>query len=276
MTYETLDVSIRNGDIQFVDNGGYESRNTSTIKLIQLAFEQYPPDSSFSREFRVYTGDRFSKVCDFSYAITKKEEVPRSIPHYLFDAWPEIGIQSYQQTFQEMLDAGNAPWQYQQVFWIGANTNRLRVDCSALTRKYPGNIDFRLMEWNRKDPSALHKNTATYVSLIDHCKYRVLIDLGAGGFSARLPLLFASGRPVILADREFESWFYWDGTLQPWVHYIPGGHTVDSIEKACKWTFENQEEARKIGERGREYAKTYFNQDAIIKYCAKVLWNYSS
>lgn len=101
----------------------------------------------------------------------------------------------------------------------------------------------------------------------------MLVDLGAAGFSARLPLLFASGRPVILADRSVESWFYWE--MQPWVHYIPGGSTPESILTAVQWTIDHADDARRIGETGRTYAQTHLTADAAIRRCATLLWNAS-
>lgn len=272
--YQTIDVTFSGVTIQFKDNTGYESRNNSTIRMIQDAYTKYPPSKNVSGHYRIYTGDIYSSSCAFSYAATSSKNAEKSLPHFLFDAWTEIGVADYDATFQAMIDAGNQPWKDKRVFWIGANTNQLRVSCQKLTREHPDEIDFRLMAWNRAEPNALHKNTASYVSLTDHCDYRVLVDLSAAGFSARLPLLLASGRPVILADRNHEAWFYWDGTLQPWVHYIPGGSTPDSIYTACKWTFENPEKAEEIGRCGREYAKTYLTHEAAVKRCAELLWKY--
>lgn len=155
-----------------------------------------------------------------------------------------------------MIQEGCHPPVDNRAFWIGANTNKLREETCKIAVHYPTYMDFRMMSWNRVDPNALYKHTPQYVSLVDHCKYRVLVDLGAGGFSARLPLLLASGRPLILAERTYESWFYWEESFQPWVHYIPGGSTSKSIIEAIHWTFLHSEQAKEIGFRGQEYAKT--------------------
>ena len=105
------------------------------------------------------------------------------------------------------------------------------------------------------------------MSLVDHCAYRVLIDLGAAGFSARLPLLFASGRPVILLERPVESWFYWEMT--PWEHYIPS--TQDTLLERVQWTVEHPEEADAIGRKGQAYAREFLTHEAIVRRCAQCL-----
>lgn len=274
MSWGTLNVYYSKDQIRFKDNGSYESRSKSTIKMIQKAWELYKPSNIETKEILIHLEDGFSEKADFSYAITKPEQLHRCIPHFIFDSWPEIGIQDYESTFQQMIYAGNNNPIDSRVFWIGANTNPLRVSACKLANQYPNLMDFRMMSWNRKDPNALHKHTHEYVSLIDHCKYRVLIDLGAGGFSARLPLLFASGRPVILTDRIYETWFYWDNSLIPWVHYIPGGSTNESILKVVQWTFEHPDKAKEIGLHGQEYAKEHLSSSVVLFKCAKIIWNY--
>ena len=270
MSWGTLNVYYSKNKLSFKDNGSYESRSKS---MIEEAWKLYPPSNTETKEILIHLEDGYSERADFSYAIMCSKDIHKCLPHFIFDAWPEIGISDYQTTFNQILDASLRPIENNRVFWIGANTNKLRVSACELTKEYPNLVDFRMMNWNRKDPSALYKHTSEYVSLVDHCKYRVLIDLGAGGFSARLPLLFASGRPLILVDRKFESWFYWNNTLVEWVHYIPGGSTKENVLKAIQWTFEHPQEAIEIGIRGQEYAKQYLTHDAAIKHCAKTIWN---
>lgn len=266
---EQVTIIIDGSGISFLDQGGYESRNPSTIALIQEAWEKYPPIRSVPKEITIHTGDLFSPKCDFSYAVCSKSDIGRSFPPFIFDAWKEVGIEDYMETFNSMLSAG--PSTDLRAFWIGANMNALREECCRLFSRYPSHIDFRLMTWNRKDPKSLHTNTPAYVSLVDHCKYRVLVDLGAAGFSARLPLLFASGRPVILAKRNVETWFYWD--IEPWVHYIPGGETAKDVFNAIQWTFRYPDLARQIGENGRAYAQEHLTREAVVRRCACLLWN---
>jgi glycosyltransferase involved in cell wall biosynthesis len=118
-----------------------------------------------------------------------------------------------------------------------------------------------------------------FVTLKDHCKYSILLDVRGWGFSARLPLLLATGRPIIIASRNHELWFYHDGTFIPWIHYIPAGdkygETIshEAVAEAVKWAIEHPEEAAKIGKAGQEYAQKYLTRDAIIKKIGGILLN---
>lgn len=273
---QLLDVYFTTNSLQFVDHGGYESRHVSTMKLIRQAWERYirRPGGRFQTPtaVRINTGDIQSHhrtlECDLSYSVRGPADVPKCIPHYLFDAWPECGVRDYTETFQEMVTRGSSPPTDDRAFWIGARTNDLRAGVCDLKTPL---LDARMMTWTRTDPKALSVNTPAYVSLPDHCAYRVLMDLGAAGFSARVPLLLASGRPLILAERAEEAWYYWDGSLQPWVHYIPCKATPEAVLEAIEWTDTHREEADAIGRRGRAYAQTYLTREAVLERVAMAL-----
>lgn len=277
-----LQIYCTNTFLAFEDHGGYESRNPSMRNLIKDAWERFvrneeptgPPKS-----FSLYTEDVFHPYCDYSLSCNSGETAHRCMPNFIFDCWPECGIASYEETFLEMIRSGNAPPDDDRVFWIG-NVNpewkryETRRKALSLAAKNQKMLDFRSIDWKRGPDQVI--NTRGYVDFPSHCRYRVLIDLGALGFSARLPLLFASGRPVILTGRREEAWFYWDGTLRPWEHYIPCGVdgreiTEDDIMTSVSWTFKNPEAAERIGRSGRKYALEHFTRDAAVAKIGKML-----
>lgn len=267
---ERLDVWISTNSLVFRDFGGYETRNPATMRMIREAWETYirnPQPLAKVRHITLTTGDQYKADMDFSYGVPSKDLVAKSVPSFVFEDWPEIGIPSYQAVFDAMVEAGSRPPTNPRVFWIGALTNPFRKTACEIARQYPDVMDFRLMQWNRSNPKTLSTNTPTYVSLVDHCAYRVLIDLGAGGFSGRLPLLFASGRPVILLDRPVESWFYWEMT--PWEHYIPC--TEETLVERVLWTVEHPEEAEEIGRRGQAYAREHLTHAMAVRRWADCL-----
>lgn len=183
-----------------------------------------------------------------------------------------------------MIIAGDEPHEDDRVFWIG-NT-ALEVAAYGRRRmggwvaiKHPDMFDFRTIRW--KFGPDQHLTTPEYVTLPYHCRYRVLIDFGGVGFSARIPLLLASGRPLILVGHPEEAWFYWDGTLVPWEHYIPCGPKDGSelnenmIFESIEWTFKNPEEARKIGMRGRRYALNNLTRQAALARIVEMMSKHS-
>lgn len=270
---QQLAIRISPTVFEFHDLGGYESRNASTLRMLRDAWERYirdpdaPPMTPVVLHFA--TNDVYEPSMDFSYGVPSAQHANRCFPHFIFDGWKETGLPSYSHAFDAMVEAGKHPPRDPRVGWRGALTNLFRKDACALSAKYPASMDFQLIAWNRSTPSNLAAGTPTYVPLVDQCAYRVLIDLGAGGFSARLPLLFASGRPVILVERVCEAWFYWDMT--PWVHYIPSPATEAGLLETVRWTESHPEEAAAIGRRGQSYALEWLTYDAVLRRCADVL-----
>lgn len=282
--YGNLDVRYNNRFLMFEDHTSYESRNPSMMKLIKDAWELRIKNEEQEEEpvrfFRLYTDDVFNPGCHYSFSSKCVETARRSMPNFVFEAWPECGIFSYEQTFNEMAIEGLKPYKDDRVFWIGNTFMKVKAYDrrhmgAEVSRKHPDMFDFRSINWNFGPDQ--YKTTPGYISLPDHCRYRVLIDFGGVGFSARIPLLLASGRPVIIVGHPEEAWFYWDATFVPWVHYIPCGSKDGSdisenlIFEAVQWTFENSLECENIGRRGRLYAQKYLSRSAAVKRIGEML-----
>lgn len=258
--------------IDFVDQGGYQSRSQAVFALVKTAWEKYIKGFDVpSKEFSINTNDKFETTSDYSLAISDPSQLDRCFPNFIYWSWPEAGIADYKEVFNSMLNEGKKLPTDDRVFWIGALTNQIRLIGMEVGKERPDLTDFQLMEWLSNQRNASKNPSSKFVSLLDHCKYRVLIDFGGNGFSARIPLLLASGRPLIIVNRPEEAWFYWDGSLIPWVHYIPCGTSKDKILEAVKWTFDNRDKAAQIGRAGREYAKKHLSQKVIIEKIGKML-----
>lgn len=281
--YGNLDVHYNNKFLRFEDHTSYESRNASMMRLIKDGWElkiknEGAPDPI--RFFRLYTDDIFNPNCHYSFSSRCPETARRSMPNFIFESWPECGIISYEQTFNEMIRSGLETFKDDRAFWAGnvymkVQAYERRRMGAEVARKNPDMFDFRPISWNFGPDQ--YKTTPGYISLPQHCRYRVLIDFGGVGFSARIPLLLASGRPVVLVGHPEEAWFYWDGSLVPWVHYIPCGSkdgkdvSENSIFEALQWTFQNPSESEDIGRRGRLYALRYLSRTAAVSRIGEML-----
>lgn len=271
--YANLDFKFNNTNLYVEDHGGYEKRHESTINLIREAWYSHIKNDLQPeplRFFTLYTDDVFNPFAHFSFAIDNPMMTNRCMPNFIFDSWPSCGIQDYQETFKDMVVEGSKPCEFERAFWSGVVHHGClsRSLGLSVSNKMPDKIEFRSIKWVREGSAQITQQFASnsvsytpgYVTLPHHCKYRVLIDFGGFGFSARLPLLLASRRPVIIVGRPQESWFYWDGSLTPWEHYIPCGAKdgsdidEDLIAGSLEWTFKNPKMAAEIGERGQKYA----------------------
>ena len=277
--YAKMDVKFNNHNLHIKDHGGYESRHKSMVNLIRDAWYSKVKNDRPAEPFKfftLHTDDHFNPHVHFSFAAFDSETSVRSMPHFIFDQWPECGIREYQEVFDGVVRASEVPYESNKAFWVGVVfDSALYPHCSRhkgcnVARKLPDMMDFRGIEWKMKGPEQF-RHTPGYVTLPGHCAHRVLIDFGGIGFSARLPLLLASGRPVIIVGRPYEAWFYWDGSLSPWEHYIPCGDksgwsvSEEDIEKAVRWTFDNIKESKAIGLRGQKYALENLTRRAAVE-----------
>lgn len=268
--------------IEFVDYGGFESRNLSTIFLIKKAWSKYVKNTDQQQKtISIFTGDHYHHEYDYSYA-TFMGKSDRSFPSFIFDSWPEVGLKNYDDVFDQMIQEGKKQHEDERVFWIGAETNPCRrVAYNIFQQEKESNLaDIKLIGWDKTNPEKLYSED--YVSLQDHCKYRVLIDFPGCGFSARLPLLLASGRPVIIFGRQQDQWYYWSDEFIPWEHFIPCGNKDGSgvkentILESIQWTFDNKEKAENIGKNGQKYAIKNFSKNAIIEKIGSILVNHKN
>lgn len=264
INYAHVNIRYNNVRLEINYDGGYQSRNISMVRLIRDAWESmlkndlqpYP-----MKFFTLYTDDNFNPWTHFSFAAKDESSSFRSMPNFIFDGWPEVGMPDYMEVFGRMLESGECPPRSDRAFWVGVVHTKegwpgVRHKGQNVAERRPDIFEFRSICWNPADPSC----TPGYIPMWEHGSSRVLVDFGGFGFSARLPLLLASGRPVVIVSRPDEAWFYWDGSLRPWEHYVPcgGPDSVNErdIEEAIEWTFQNRSEAADIGRRGREYAET--------------------
>ena len=286
----SLNVLYDNNFITFVDFESYESRNKSMICLIKNAWDLYVNNKKHINQkfFNLYTDDIFNKYVQFSFAIKSEDHLKRCMPHFVFNNWPECGILDYEDTIKQIIENSSLNYIDERVFWIGCtehivSDDNARIIGKKFAEKNKDLIEFISINWNKTlDSVEYFRHTPKYVPLTDHYKYRVLIDFGGQGFSARIPFLLATGRPVILVGHPQEAWFYWDGTLIPWVHYVPCGQkdgtnlSEKDIFNSIKWTFDNPKESKEIGKNGQDYAKKFLNKNEIIKKIGNILINYEN
>jgi len=259
------------------DQGGYETRNRSMIKLITESYNKLIKGNikKHKIEGKVYTGDKYKEdinaINSFSMAGEKKN-YNNLIPPFIYDSWEQVGIHNYEEKISSIIKASKNKWTDKRVFWIGnCNSNPERWKYIDYSKKHSDKTLFEHIYWvsgNNKIED-MSKITPNFISLEEHTKYRVLLDGIPNGYSGRLPFILSTGRPVIIHERPYEQWFFYNDTFKPWVHYIPLKN-INELDKIIQWTFDNEEECEKIGKRGQKYVQTYLTYDKILERFAEV------
>ena len=277
---ECFDIYIDTDNYLLIKNwGGYETRNDSMYLLIKETWETYLKsklDNNKKIELRIYTGDNYPKSSvKNSVAMAGTQEDFNNnnlVPSFVFHDWRQVGIHNYSDKINSIIEASKKKWTDDRVFWIGnPATHWSRPKLIDYSKKHPDTTLFTDVMWVNNNNLDMSKTTPTFVSLEDHTKYRVLFDARPNGYSGRLPFLLATKRPVIIQKRTNEQWYFYDGTFKPWIHYIPCEENLSDLEKTINWTFDNPEEAEKIGQNGYNYVIKYLTHDKIIEKFNNIL-----
>lgn len=253
-------VKKSDGKLIFTDNGGYESRNPSTIWCIRQADAVYKwPDF---KELKIVTNDH--EKSDEEYTYSKQNSFNRMIPDFTFHAWPETGLKDYNTFINDIASAGLQPAAKNCVGWIGnPNTNFRRKILWQIGQAHPDMFDIIAMGW-AGGLNGQQLNSSKYISTPDLVKtYSVLIDIEGTGFSARLKHLLWSHRPVLLVDRPHKEYFY--PFLKKWVHYIPIKRDLSDLVELTRWTLENYKKACIIAQNAYEFSQKYLTREACYK-----------
>jgi hypothetical protein len=70
----------------------------------------------------------------------------------------------------------------------------------------------------------------------------------------------ASRSTPLLVDSSWDIW--WRGFFEPWVHYVPVAHDLSDLGTMMDWCLANDDECRRIGERGAAIARSVFTPEA--------------
>jgi len=256
--YESFSVEKTNGKFKFVSNGGFQTRNSSTIWCIEQADAIYKwPDF---KKIKIVTNDGYCKEREFAFSTEKIGDFSTTVPDFNFRHWNEANIQDYETVTKEIYDAGSNSFEIDKVGWIGSlKTNPSRVYLHELGKIFPQELD-------------IMTNEQPYISLPDLVKrYSILIDVEGYGYSGRLKYLLFSQRPLLLVERPHKEWFF--EHLKPWVHYIPVQRDLSDLLLRVKWVKENYLSASHIAKAAADYAKHNCTREASFKQWNKIISN---
>jgi hypothetical protein len=272
--HEKLLLWKRGDELGALNLRGYETRNESVLKLLEAA-EQTHELASFA-PLMVHTGDQpinpgdpswsslaFSRAAGF-------RDLP--VPDFLFDGWPQVGIDDYAQACEDAAAAGALAAADARLGWIGnCDTNPIRWQLHALGVEHPQLLDVADVTWvPAADGPRLATAAGNYLSVPDQVRrWGLLLDIEGRGYSARLKLLLHSGRPLLVQERPWEE-FFWP-RLIAWEHFIPVRRDLEDLIERVRWSHAHPEEAAAIGRAGQAFARTNLSRAAALSEWAATL-----
>ena len=266
----TFEVFKKNGILNFIDYGGYETRNSSTMWCIQEANKLYKWKDF--QKIKICTNDFTNNKSVYSYI---KETNIKLVPDFVFHAWPEVGINDYVDFTQKIHNAGKTSPLKNKVGWIGnLNTHYSRQQLYEISQKHTDLIEIIPMTWKKAwGHSGKMLKSTKYISTPDLVStYKYLIDIrGNGPYSARLKTLLWSHRPLLIVERN--GCEYFEYKLEPWKHYIPVKHDLSDLIKNIKWCLAHEEISKKIAENAYEFSKKYLTREFCYNRWDEIISN---
>jgi hypothetical protein len=251
----------------------YWERSESYRKFFELYVLKYGegfPRVTFNLDdcgSRVWPG---KKEFSMTYPKEQTERKALCVPDWTFWHWPSSGIQDSAATFRLVVEAGESPPEVDKVAWFGnmlspgpdvpEHRTRRRL-VNHFGKQHPLRFDFQ---------HAGHgKGSKKYMSQPDMARrYRWLLDIGGAGYSGRTKFLLFSGRPLLMVERRYVEYFTDD--LKPWEHYVPVKEDLSDLVDKHEWLKHNDEEAKNIAARAKEYAVHNFTIDAVLERFRRV------
>lgn len=270
----TIVITLNKDTCSAVDSGSFQTRSQALMKILDVAKKYICMDKmgSHTVQVTVVTSDSpiegaspSSTAAAFVFMCGAKEKASlECAPDFAFGGWPEARIPDFDDVAKTMSREGLKPHVHSKILWIGnVQTHPSRNIIVSLAKDHPHQIDAFPMIWiNGETPSP-------YISLPDHTKYKYLLDIEGGGYSARLKLFMWSRRLVFVQDRPW--WDYVTSLLIPWVHYVPVKRDMSDLIERIEWAEAHPLEVQTIIANAYEFAQKNIHLEAAAQQFAKVL-----
>ena len=109
----------------------------------------------------------------------------------------------------------------------------------------------------------------------DQMQYKYLLDIDGVTFAYPAAYhKFLSNSLVMKQNSDNVMWF--SSRLIPWEHFVPVHNDLRDVKEKVQWARENDGEAKKIADSGRQFALDHLMPEQILEYCYKTLVKYAS
>ena len=248
---------------------GFQSRAKSTVALIAAAVARAQIRGEVLpviRRLSWHIHDATCDTADFAFASLSPSCREALMPDFTFEHWREAGVNNYTDTVAAVREHGLRTAESKRCGWAGhpgLHPDRKRF--WAIAKRAPTVLEAIV-------PGMDIPGRLSHGEMVQ--RWDCLIDLRGHGFSARVPLLLHSGRPLLFLDRGSLSVWYQRPSpksgvppLRAWEHYIPVAAITD-IENCSRkvHTSEGWDNATRMAARAAAFAQTYLTRSAAADY----------
>lgn len=259
-------IKINNGLISIIKLRNYEERNESVELLIRDALAEYGV-RDLPWTF-ICTDDipfNSASAVDYRTCSVTEQDACFGMPDFLFHRWTSVGITDFYSTAEELSTLSLVPSYLNKVGWRGAATHPNR----DLLVAFKGDL-FDISYVKAADYPGNGKSSE-FITLEESIRrWSWLVDVEGRGYSARVKLLLASGRPLILVDRPYVEWYM--SEFVAGTHYISVRRDLSDFREKVEWLATHDAEARTLGRKASELSKKMFSKSAVLSQVYKSLF----
>lgn len=286
-------VTRKDGVTYVLTGRDYLGRAGRTASMLIAGFTEVSRGGVNVEDFpypvRIGVGDAHCSEVQLAYATFWREGrdepcVARLIPSYIFADWKEPGMHGNFSNSASILakmanarrsarGASNTAAQRACVF-AGRTNSDARDDArnpKGLFRPLRQKLS-NLVE-NSSHVLVIDSSKTAMINIISQARgWQCFVDVKGAGFSARVPLLMHTGRPLLYVERPGLRTFHEDAAfVSPWKrhhHYIPVASDASDILQQAKWALSNMKETDRIALAALSYARCYLTAEYATLYAA--------
>lgn len=258
--------------LHFTDYIGYETRHESIMWLFQRAWARvrHVLPANTTSTMCIFSGDRKDPLSEcpageHDALFTTSQTARRAhlaFPCFVFHRWREAFIGDFEATVAAIRDRAGEQPEDPRLFWAGSlATNHRREKLAQLAQEHPDTI--RCLDVH---VSGSHDD---YLSLPDHARYAMLIDLEGNGYSGRLKLLAHHGRPLFVQDRS--NWDWAASQMQPGIHYVPVARDLSDLMSRIEEVRANETAAAAMVKARMDFAAKHLTREAALRQIVRLI-----
>jgi len=260
---------------------GFQTRPHAMAELVRLALENAARGGYVLPSRLKATISHKDAACpEERFAInvypSEADCTARPFPDNTYISSPESGIADFSMEARAVAAAGASPAERRVCGWAGNPSTgkdglrrafvRLASEPGSLLEAHVPRV--HTVRRNQSgDRLAVHDMVARWACLVDLP--------GFNGYSARVPLLLHSGRPLLLSARKGTRWYEASNAPEPflpWQHYVPVRADLGDVQDKARWALGHEAEARAIALRAQAYARRVHTREAAVAFVRRALF----
>ena len=208
---------------------------------------------------------------DLAYAKLQPDCAAKIIPDSIYIGWPKTGLSNFTAAVERAAFAALHPPRKQLCGWTGWLDNSQRKRAFSIMRQNATLFEAASVICSHAvfNPTTMH----LCLSLEEQVsRWACLVDIRGIGWSARVPMILHSGRPLLYVERNITAFYnVRPHAIQAWEHYIPVRADLSDLNKQAHWVLQNPEQSQAIAERAQALARAHFTYEAAVATLARTL-----